>query len=58
MKILVKNSQLHRRQAPQNQNEKEEPLTKEVAKSFERDPPQEKKKLKPTNALSPIPAVY
>ena len=44
MKILVKNSKLQKRQAPRNENEQKEiPTKKEVAKSFERDS-QEKKK--------------
>ena len=44
MKILAKNSKLQKRQAPQNANQQQEPPTKEkVAKSFERDQPQEKK---------------
>ena len=40
MKILVKSSKLHRRQAPQNKN----PTKEEVAKSFEREWSQQKKK--------------
>ena len=45
MKILAKNSKLQRRQAPQNENQQQEPPTKEeVARSFERDPAKEKKK--------------
>ena len=45
MKILAKNSKLQRRQAPQNENQQQEPPTKEeVAKSFERDQTEEKNK--------------
>ena len=45
MKILVKNSKLQRRQTPQNENQQKEPPTKEeVAKSFESDPLEAKKK--------------
>ena len=45
MKILAKTSKLQRRQVPQNENQQQEPPTKEeVAKSFERNQPQEKKK--------------
>ena len=45
MKTLAKTSKLQKRQAPQNENQQQEPPTKEeVAKSFERDLPQEKKK--------------
>ena len=45
MKILAKTSKLQRRQAPQNENQQQEPLTKEeVVKSLERDQPEEKKK--------------
>ena len=43
LKIMVKNSKLRKRQAPRNENEKKEPTTEEVAKSFKRDS-QEKKK--------------
>ena len=42
-KIVVKNSKLQKRQASRNENEKKEPTKEEVAKSFERDS-QEKKK--------------
>ena len=45
MKIMVKNSKLQKRQAPRNENEQREPPTKEeVAKSFERDLQEKKKK--------------
>ena len=45
MKILVKISELQKRQAPQNENQQQEPPTKEeVAKSLGRDQPQRKKK--------------
>ena len=45
MKILAKNSKLQKRQAPQNKNQQQEPSTiEEVARSFERDSPEEKKK--------------
>ena len=45
MKILTKTSKLQKRQAPQNESQQKEPPTKkEVARSFERDPPEEKKK--------------
>ena len=45
MKIRTKNYKLQRRQAPQNKNQQQEPPTKEeVAKSFERDQPEEKYK--------------
>ena len=45
MKMLVKNSKLQRRQAPQIEKQQQEPPTKEeVAKSFETDPAKEKKK--------------
>ena len=44
MKILVKNSKLQKRQAPRNETEQKEILTKEeVAKSFERDSKEKKK---------------
>ena len=47
MKILSKNSKLQRRQAPQNENQQNEPPTKkELARSFERDLPEEKKQRK------------
>ena len=60
MKILAKNSKLHRRQAPQNENQQKEPPTKEkVAKPFERDRHKKRrKKIKPTNAFSPTPAIH
>ena len=64
MKIMVKNSKLQKRQAPRNENEKKEPTTEEVVKSFERDSEEKKKrkikmrKQKPTNAPSPTPAVH
>ena len=60
MKILAKNSKLQRRQAPQTEDQQQESATKEdVAKSFERNQPQEKrKKKKPANALSPTPATH
>ena len=45
MKIMVKNSKLQKRQAPRNENEKKEPTTEKMVKSFERDS-QEKKKRK------------
>ena len=45
MTTLAKSSKLQRRQAPQTEEQQQEPPTKEeVAKSFERDQPQEKKK--------------
>ena len=45
MKILVKNSELQRRQTSQNENQQKEPPTKqEVTKFFESDPLEEKKK--------------
>ena len=45
MKILAKISELQKRQAPQNENQQQEPPTKEeVAKSLGRDQPRRKKK--------------
>ena len=44
MKIMVKNSKLQKRQAPRNENEKKEPTTEEVVKSFERDSEEKKKR--------------
>ena len=63
MKIMVKNSKLQKRQAPRNENEKKEPKTEEVVKSFERDSQEKKMKIitrrqKPTNAPSPTPVVH
>ena len=63
MKIMVKNSKLQKRQAPRNENEKKEPTTEEVVKSFERDSEEKKMKIKtrrqkPTNAPSPTPVVH
>ena len=50
MKTLAKSSKLQRRQAPQTEDQQQEPPTKEeVAKSFERDQSQEKKKEKETS---------
>ena len=50
MKILAKNSKLQRRQAPQTEDLQQKPPTKEeVAKSFESNQPQEKKKEKEAN---------
>ena len=49
MKIMVKNSKLQKRQAPQNEIEKKELTKEEVAKSFEDNQPQEKKKEKETS---------
>ena len=47
MKILAKNSKLQRKQAPQTEDHQQEPPTKEeVAKSFERNQPQEKEEEK------------
>ena len=40
---MAKNSKLQKRQAPRYENERKEPTNEEVAKSFERDS-QEKKK--------------
>ena len=44
MKIMAKNSKLQKRQAPRNENEKKEPTTEEVVKSFERDSEEKKKR--------------
>ena len=44
MKIMVKNSKLQKRQALRNENEKKEPTTEEVVKSFERDSEEKKKR--------------
>ena len=49
MKIMVKNSKLQKRQAPRNEIEKKELTKEEVAKSFEDNQPQEKKKEKETS---------
>ena len=50
MKILAKNSKLQRRQAPQTEDQRQEPSTKEeVAKSFERNQSQKKMKEKETS---------
>ena len=61
MKIVVKNSKLHRRQAFQNENEQKEPPKRRSGQILRKIPSTKKKKekkLKPTNALSPIPTIH
>ena len=61
---MVKNSKLRKRQAPRNENEKKEPTTEEVAKSFERDSQEKKKrenqdeKAEASKRPSPTPIVH